>query len=320
MIVTVTANTTLDHILFVPSFAFNKTLRARDVLITIGGKPTDASWILGEMGIPSLALGFAAGHVGQQVEEILQEKGVVTDFIQVDGESRRNILVMSEDGQGEVTITFSSLQVSEAHVDALRDRYVRALSDATCVVIGGTLPHTVSPAFYTEFIRLARERSIPVIFDAGEPNLSAGLVSRPNYVKPNRDELTALMGEPIVSVDDALRAGRSILERFGTIPIVSLGGDGGLAVLPDRTYHIPPLPVNVVSTAGAGDAVLAGLAYAIVRDEPIETALRVGFGAAAAVCTMPGTAQCRRADIEHFTQQVQLIPYTPAREQILDAV
>lgn len=316
MIVTVTANTSVDHILFVPSFRFNATLRAREVLVTMGGKPTNASWILGELGIPSLALGFAAGHVGDLVENILHTQGVQTDFIRVGGESRRNIHIVSEDGQGEAAITYSSLEVSAEHIAALRDRYVQALDGATCVMLGGTLPHAMSPDFYTEFVALARARGLPVILDAGEPNLSAGLHSGPTYIKPNRDELAGLIGYSIDSLAAAYKAGHEVLARYGAIPVITLGADGGMAVLPDRAYHIPPLPVDVVTTAGAGDAVQAGLAYAIVRGEPIENGLRIGFGAAAAVCSMPGTAQCTRADVERYSQQVQLVPYEPVLESI----
>ena len=63
-----------------------------------------------------------------------------------------------------------------------------------CEVLGGTLPAGMKPEFYTDLIALARVRNIPVIFDAGEPNLSAGLKSKPSYIKPNRDELGGLVG------------------------------------------------------------------------------------------------------------------------------
>ncbi len=316
MIVTVAANTSVDHIVFVPSFRFNATLRARDVLVTMGGKSTNVSWILGELGVPSLALGFAAGPVGALVESILHAQNVTTDFTPVDGESRRNIQIVSEDGQGEVAITYSSLKVSAQHIAALYERYQRALDEATCVVLGGTLPHGVPPTFYTDLISLARARGLPVYFDAGEPNLSAGLRAGPTFIKPNRDELAGLAGHPIDSLEAAYRAGRAALARYGAVPVISLGAGGGLAVLPERAYYIPPLPVNVVTTAGAGDAVLTGLVYAATRGESIEFGLRLGFGAAAAVCTMPGTAQCSRADIERYSQQVQLVPFEPAAEGV----
>ena len=80
MIVTVNANTTLDLTLTIPEWDFNRTFRATSSIVTLGGKPTDASWILGEMGIVSRALGFAGGATGKKVESLLQAQGVIVEF------------------------------------------------------------------------------------------------------------------------------------------------------------------------------------------------------------------------------------------------
>jgi 1-phosphofructokinase family hexose kinase len=293
----------------IPALQENHTIRATGSFYSMGGKPTDASWILGEMGIPSHALGFAAGLVGQKVEAMLRARGVTPDFIQVGGETRINVVVIAEEVGSQTTITTSTLDVELEHLAALREKYVAALEGASCVVLGGTLPKAVLPAFYTEYIQLARERGVPTIFDAAEANLRAGLAARPTYIKPNQDELAQLTGKPVTTLGDAYRAGRSILEQFGTAPIMTFGSEGALAVLPERAYRIPPLNIEVVSAAGAGDAVLAGLAASIERGQPIEEGLKLGTAAAAAVCLMPGTADCRREDVERLLPQVVLIPY-----------
>lgn len=309
MIVTVTANTTLDLNVFVPTFEKNRTLRASRTIQSMGGKPTDASWILGELGIPSLALGLAGGATGQKVEAMLRSRGVSTDFTPAEGETRTNVVIIAEDEGWHTTITTTTMHVPQEALDALRQRYTQALNDASVVIIGGTLPQGLQPSFYTEFVALAREQGVPVIFDAAEPNLSAGLQGRPTYVKPNRDELEGLIGHSLPTLDDVYGAGRQLMERYGVCPILTLGHEGGLAVLPDRAYRIPPLPVEVVSAAGAGDAVLAGLAASIERGQPIEEGLRLGFAAATAVLLQPGTADCRRADVERFLPQIELTPY-----------
>lgn len=311
MIVTVTANTTLDLTLFVPTFELNRTIRASSTVQSMGGKPTDASWILGEIGIPSLALGFAAGPTGKKVEAMLQARGVITDFDWVEGDTRINVVIVLEDGSGQTTITTSTMTITPAQIASLRARYEAALQTATCVVIGGTLPKGMEPTFYVDFITLARSKGIPVVFDAAEPNLSAGLTARPNFIKPNHHELEGLVGYPINTVEDAYRGGRTILEKYGAAPVITLGSQGALAVLPDRAYFIPPLPIEVVSASGAGDGVLAGLAAALHRGQPIEEGLRLGFACASAVCLMPGTADCRREDVERFLPQIQLLPYPP---------
>lgn len=309
MIVTVTPNTSMDLIYFIPSWELNRTLRASHVLQSLGGKPTDASYILGELGIPSLALGFAASMAGETIKGFLKSKGVTVDFLPVAGESRRNLIIVCEDGSGQTAITADSLMTTEDDLRALREKYITALNDATCVVLGGTLPKAMRPDYYTDFIALARGRGVPVVFDAVEPNLTAGLKSHPNYAKPNQDELSQFGGFRVETIDDAYRVGRAMFEQYGTQPIITLGEEGGLAVLSDRAYRIPPIPIDVVAASGAGDAVLAGITASIHQGQPIEEGIRLGFAAATAVCLMPGTAECRKADIEYFLPQVQLIDY-----------
>ncbi len=309
MILTLTPNTTIDHTVFVSGFQMNRTIRATRSVFGMGGKPTDASWILGALGITSHAIGFAGGAIGQKVEDMLHSRQITTEFVQVEGESRINTVIVSEDGSGQSTITTSTLEVRPGHIDALLGIYKAALDKASCVVIGGSLPKGVTPDFYTTAIKTARARNIPVIFDAGEPNLSAGLAGQPTYIKPNQDELAGLVGAPVPDMASAYAAGRRILDQYGTAPIMTFGSEGALVVLPERAYHIPPLKIDVVSAAGAGDAVLAGLAASIERGQPIEEGLRLGFATATAVCLLPGTADCRPEDVEHFLPLIALIPY-----------
>ncbi|MGQ9907730.1 MAG: 1-phosphofructokinase family hexose kinase [Candidatus Flexifilum sp.] len=310
-ILTVTPNTTLDLTVFIPSFELNKTIRARDTVQSMGGKPTDASWILGELGIPSRALGLAAGATGRKVEAMLMARGVTVDFDWVDGETRTNVVIVCDDGSGQTTITTTTMTIAPEQVEALYQHYLRELPRTSVVVTGGTLPRGMEPAFYERCIRAAHEHGVPILFDAAEPNLSVGLAARPTYIKPNKDELEGLTGAQIASLADAYHAGRQIIERYGTQPVITLGGEGALAVLTDRAYFIPPLTIEVVSASGAGDAVLAGMAAAVHHGWPMEDGLRMGAAAAAAVCLMPGTADLRRADYERLLPQVRLEPFSP---------
>src|SRR5260221_5740588 len=165
MIVTLTPNTAIDHVLFVSELTLNRVNRAEMSVESMGGKPTDASWILGELSIRSLALGFSAGPTGALVERLLCDKGVETDFVAAEGDSRRNIVIIDRATDTHTTVTSASLRVNESHVDALRERYSRALGGSSRVPMGRSLPAPLQPDFYTEFIRRAVERKVPVIFD-----------------------------------------------------------------------------------------------------------------------------------------------------------
>jgi 1-phosphofructokinase family hexose kinase len=309
MILTVTPNTTIDQTLVVPSLPMNRTTRAIQSVQSMGGKPTDASWILGEVGIPSLALGFASGTLGNKVQQMLEARGASVNFTWVRGETRLNTVIITQDGSGAATITTATLEVDPQHEQNLRHAYRHALDTATCVILGGTLPKGLSPTLYAEMIQWARERHIPTIFDADEPNLSVGLQASPTYIKPNQHELEALTGQSITTLDEAYHVGKDIVARYGTCPIITLGKDGTLAVLPDKAYFLPSLEINVVSASGAGDGMLAGIARAIHLGLPIEDGLRWGVALASAVCLQLGTADCRHEDVLRLLPQVRIEPY-----------
>jgi 1-phosphofructokinase family hexose kinase len=305
MIITLTPNTGIDYTLQVASFQLNSTIRASDSAWGMGGKATDVSWILGKLGVPTRALGFAAGQNGRRMEKMLREGGVETDFVWVDGETRLNtVLVVA--GEGQSTITSPSLAVAPEQLSELASRYQSALEGATCVAMGGSLPQGVPIDFYAEAITRAHKRGVPVIFDSSGPSLLAGLQSRPNLIKPNQAELRDILGYLPISRQEVQEAAKSLCEQFGTNTIVTLGAAGAIAIFEDASYIIHPLRVRVVSSAGAGDGVLAGMALAYSRKEPMENGLRYGFALAGAILQTLATADFRSEDYQALLSQISI--------------
>ena len=309
MILTVTLNPAVDRAYLIKDFVWNRTIRSDQALLGMGGKGTDASWVLGELGYANLALGFAAGNTGRLMEKMLRARGCRTDFVWVEGETRTNIVIIGGGGQGQTTLTEPGLQISSGALARLRRKFDKALKTASCVVIGGTVPPGIEVSIYTELVESARSSGLPVVFDASGPGLKAGMAGRPTVAKPNIDEIAELYGSAVSSAEEAYKAGRELQDRYGAALIITLGKDGALAVLDGRAYTIPVLKIPVASTAGAGDAILAGLAAALSEGKPIEDGLRLGFAAAAAVCLNTATADCRRADVARLLPQVQLVEY-----------
>ena len=140
MIVSLTPNTTIDLTVFVDRLQTNTTIRATRTVYSLGGKPTDAAWILGRMGLGSLALGLAAGAIGEKVKALLEDFGVRVDFVAAEGETRINTVIIDEGSGEHTTITSASMLVRPAHLYLLRERYLEALDGATVVITGGSLP------------------------------------------------------------------------------------------------------------------------------------------------------------------------------------
>jgi 1-phosphofructokinase family hexose kinase len=305
MIITLTPNTGIDFTLKLSSFQLNNTIRALDSAWGMGGKATDASWTLGKLGVPTRALGFAAGANGARMDKMLRERGVETDFVWVDGESRLNVIVVVA-GQGQSTITSSSLNVSPPHLFELAGRYEKALEESSCVVMGGSLPHGVPIEFYSEAISRAHQRNVPVIFDSSGPSLLAGIQSRPDVIKPNLSELGELLGYVPNSRREVEQAARKLHDEYSSNVIITMGSEGAIAVFDKRSCFIHPLSVPVESVAGAGDGVLAGMALAYLRSESFEYGLRHGFALAGAILQTLPTADLEVEDYEELLPQIRV--------------
>ncbi len=310
MIVSVTPNSTIDWTIFIPYLHWNETIRSQKAVWGMGGKPADASWILGELGIPSLAMGFAAGLIGEKMFAMMHAKGVQTNFVQVEGETRLNVHLVDLESGGQSLLAVDTLIVRPEHVKEFFAKYEKALDQANAVVTGGSLPKSVELSVLTDIVCLARERGIPVALDTSGPHIQPGLEGKPDFFKPNRTELSTAVGWPVQTIGEAYKAAREVLTKYGTQVVVTLGEQGALAVLKDRVYRIPAPKVDKVeSIAGAGDGVLAGIAWALAVCQPIEEGLRLGIAAAGAVVMQPATADCRKADVDRLLPTIELIPY-----------
>ncbi|HET6821126.1 MAG TPA: PfkB family carbohydrate kinase, partial [Anaerolineales bacterium] len=232
------------------------------------------------------------------------ERGVETDFVWVDGETRLNIVLVTNEGQS--TLTSSSLKVSPEHVYELTARYQKALEGASCVVMGGSLPIGVPMDFYSEAIAQAKEQHVPVIFDSSGPSLLAGVKSRPEVIKPNLTELGDLLGYVPESRQEIENAARKSHNEYGSNVIITLGPERAVAVLKGVSYFIQPVSIPVVSAAGAGDGVLAGMALAYLRKEPFEYGLQHGFALAGAILKTLPTADFEVQDYQDLLSQIRV--------------
>jgi len=128
--------------------------------------------------------------------------------------------------------------------------------------------------------------------------------SRPDLIKPNTAEAEDLLGYLPSSQREVQQAAQKLNEEFGSDVIITLGAEGAVAVFGDRSYFIHPLAIPVVSSASAGDGVLAGMALAYSRKKSLEYGLRQGFALAGAILKTLGTADFRVQDYQELLPQI----------------
>lgn len=90
--------------------------------------------------------------------------------------------------------------------------------------------------------------------------------------------------------------------------IVTLGERGAIASLGDGSYFIPPVSTPVVSSVGAGDGVLAGMALAYFHKKSPEYGLKHGFALAGAVLQRLATADFRVESYQELLSHICIRP------------
>jgi 2-dehydro-3-deoxygluconokinase len=109
------------------------------------------------------------------------------------------------------------------------------------------------------------------------------LAARVDVLFASEDEAQLLTGEA------DLAALPAALARLGPPQaVVKRGERGAGAVIDDRPFDVPAVPVSAIDSVGAGDAFVAGYLAGLVAGHPPEERLRTGAAAGAFAVTVAG--------------------------------
>ena len=111
---------------------------------------------------------------------------------------------------------------------------------------------------------------------------SAAMLAAADVVRADARESVALAGGPLPDAAAAVRAGRELLRRGPRLVALAVSGAGNVFVWPDGDVCTPLSGAEVVDTTGAGDAMVAALTAALLRDRGYAQAAQDATDAAAA--------------------------------------
>ncbi len=306
MIATITLNPALDRSIYVEKLLPNDTNRILKVETDVGGKGINASRVLRELGSETVSLGFVGGKTGRFIEHELQHEGIETDFVHVSAETRTNIGIQEASGAPPTTLNEPGPTIIGEELTELFGKVRMAASRSSMVICGGSLPPGVPADVYHTIVALVQAEGAQAILDAdGEP-MRLGMEAEPFMIKPNKDEVNRLIGVEIKSLDDAIHAVNILQESGVKLVVISMGADGAIAGSEEGIWQAVPPKVQVVSTIGSGDSMVAGIAHVISQGEPLPEALRLGSAAGAATAMTDGTEICRAPGVQSLVDRVEI--------------
>ncbi|MFC1975454.1 1-phosphofructokinase family hexose kinase [Chloroflexota bacterium] len=307
MILTVTANSALDRVLFIDEFQPGVTMRPHKMVESVGGKGFDASVVLQTLGVENMALGFVAGLTGRQLVKLLNGYGIPHDLVWVDGETRIAHVVVETWHHRHSHLIAAGLSVSSDAYQTLLERYRTYLRQAMWVIVGGSLAAGVPVSCYRHLVEVAQEIGVPVLVDSFGPPLLEALSARPAILKMNRDEFAQSFGIQTKTLADLAAEAQDLYEHEPlSALVITCGVEGVLALTPEGTYLAVAPAQQAVNAAGAGDSVSAALTWRFSRGDDWPEALRWAAATGAAVALTEGTADCCLIDIERILPQTDV--------------
>lgn len=266
-VVTITVHPALDWTVSVDNLTPDVVHRAESLGVKPGGKGINVAAALAEQGRRVDALGFLGRDNAGPFSEFLNQRHITDGFIRLPGATRTGIKIV-DPAQGETTdLNFSGPAPSTAEQEALLAAI--DLIDAPWCVLAGSLAPGMSVDFYTTAINRLRARGVRVALDTSGTALAAGLRAAPTVIKPNEHELAELIGRPLPDEAAVLDAARALIGRGIDLVVVSRGAAGALFVTSTAAVRAVPPAINVRSTVGAGDAMVAGLLDALLAELPL---------------------------------------------------
>ncbi len=304
MIVTVTMNPAIDKTVDIDRLQHGGLNRIQKVEYDAGGKGINVSKTIQELGGTSVATGFLGGNAGRTIESVLNDKGIQNDFITVDGETRTNTKVFEQ--TGEVTeLNEPGPMISDGQIGQLMEKLEGYANAQTLFILAGSIPNGVDKGIYGEITRRVHAHGAKVLLDADGELFRSALDAGPDMIKPNRVELEEYAGfDYRASVEELLETAKSLKGKgIGTVA-VSMGKSGAMFVRDGYEVKCPALTVRAHSTVGAGDAMVAALAYAWDQQLDNEQTVRMCIATSAGAVTTIGTKPPTRALVDELMEQV----------------
>ena len=306
MIYTVTLNPALDKTVEIPGMALDTVNRITSMRTDPGGKGINVSKVIAKLGGESCAVGILGGESGRTLLAALEHEGLRTHFRFVEGQTRTNLKIIDRALHTNTDINEPGLTVSPADLDALLRDLLGMVHEGDIVVLAGSLPQGAPQDTYRVWTAACREKGARVCLDADGALLAEGLKAAPYLIKPNEDELSRLVGHRLTDTDELIAEGRRLLKGGVTRVVISLGERGALYLRGNEVLYAEGLSVPVGSTVGAGDSVVAALAYADSLGMSDEDAVRLSTATGAANVMCSGTQPAEREAVEKLLPQVKI--------------
>lgn len=276
---------------------------------TTAGGAANAAQNLVALGAKVTVAGVIGNDIqGEQLLSILEQEGMDTRGIVKDATRPTTVKTRVLAGNHQLVrvdreiTTPVNTELEEQMISSLE----KCISNVDIVLFSDYNKGLFAPHLTQKLIKLANDHGKRVIVDP--KGLDYSKYNGVYIIKPNRKELAeASKSEKISNMDDLQRASKIIFDETNADYLIVTLSEEGMAILSPITYKLLPVKATeVFDVTGAGDTVLATIAYFIAQGLEIDEACELANHAAAIVIRRVGSATTTVEEIlEDMAKRIQ---------------
>lgn len=309
-VVTITLNPALDLTGSVNQLNVGSVSLVGQSSLHAAGKGVNVAKVLSELGAQVTVTGFLGRDNQELFCQLFEQLGVQDAFIRIAGATRINVKLVEQNGAVS-DINFPGIQVTEADIEAFEATLQRLAQDHDYFVLAGSLPQGISPQRCAGWIAQLRSMNKKVLFDSSRDALLAGLDAKPWLIKPNDEELSQWCGRELATLTDCQQAAAELAQKQIENIVISMGAEGVMWLHENQWLHAKPPKMQVVSTVGAGDTLVAGLCWGHMQRMEKESLLRFATALSALAVTQVGVGLGDWEQLNTLQQQIQVSALHP---------
>lgn len=307
MITTVTMNASIDKAYYISGNLTPATvMRVDRYFNSAGGKGLNVARVITLCGGSAKATGIVGGHNGDYLLELLNQDGIAHDFFRVRGETRSCINILAED-KSSTEFLEPGFEVSGQEQAEFLEFFSKVVDEGSIVTISGSVPKGFPADIYARLIHIAKGAGKTVLLDSSGDYLKEALKAKPDFVKPNRDELEALFGSPVTSLEEAVAGGKKIQAMGIRYVVISLGADGAMLICEEGCFHGRPPRLEAVNTVGCGDSMVAAFAAALEMGKSSRDCLAYAVAVSAANALSTRTGYFEQEDLKTLLDESSVV-------------
>lgn len=251
------------------------------------GKGVNVAKVLADLGAKVTVTGFLGSDNQEAFVRFFDANKLNDRFLRVAGSTRINVKLVEQTGTVS-DFNFPGVVVTDADLDRFERNITELMADHEVFIIAGSLPVGVPASFIHKLIVNLQSQGKKVVFDSSSNALAEGVKASPYLIKPNEHELSELIGSELSGLAELSSAAETLFERGCKNVVVSMGEDGVLWLDKSGWLRSTPIKVDVVSTVGAGDSLVAGLCWGMLNQWSKEKTLRFATAVAALAVAQVG--------------------------------